>query len=147
MCMISHWFSTKRHTRPIYYKLKWIIPAILELNCWECCWVFEVFVELRPESLAFLVLVTNLLLSVRIWSCRFKEGLSTEDNTYELQIQGRRGRSPDQEVNLQDSSVDVRNVNETEGGGRHTSNSSTWTFQKWSWGWLNVLLYCKNRGM
>jgi len=63
MCVTSHWFSTKRHMRPIYYELKWIIPATLELNCWECCWVFEVFVELWPESLAFSVLVTNLLLS------------------------------------------------------------------------------------
>ena len=53
MCETSCWFSTKKHTRLIYYKLKWIIPATLELNCWECCWVFEVFVELWPESLAF----------------------------------------------------------------------------------------------
>jgi len=57
--MTSRWFSTKRHTRLIYYELKWIIPATLELNCWECCWVFEVFVELWPESLAFSVLITN----------------------------------------------------------------------------------------
>ena len=49
--------------RPIYYELKWIIPATLELNCWECCWVFEVFVELWPESLAFSALVTNSLLN------------------------------------------------------------------------------------
>jgi len=67
MCMTSHWFSTKRHTRPIYYKLKWIIPATLELNYWECCWVFEVFVELWPESLAFLAHITNLLLSGPIY--------------------------------------------------------------------------------
>jgi len=59
MCMTSRWFSIKRHTRPIYYKLKWITPATLELNCWECCWVFEVFVELWPESLAFSALITN----------------------------------------------------------------------------------------
>jgi len=64
MCMTSCWFSTKRHTRPIYYELKWIIPTTLELNCWECCWVFEVLVELWPESLAFLALITNSLLNV-----------------------------------------------------------------------------------
>jgi len=63
MCVTSRWFSTKRHMRLIYYKLKWIIPATLELNCWECCWVFEVFVELWPESLAFSALVTNSPLS------------------------------------------------------------------------------------
>ena len=63
MCVTSHWFSTKRHMRLIYYELKWIIPATLELNCWECCWVFEVFVELWPESLVFSALVTNLLLT------------------------------------------------------------------------------------
>jgi len=66
MCLTSLWFSTKRHTRLIYYELKWIIPATLELNCWECCWMFEVFVELWPESLAFLVLITNSLLTAII---------------------------------------------------------------------------------
>jgi len=63
MCMTSRWFSTKRHMRPIYCELKWIIPATFELDCWECCWVFEVFVELWPESLTFLVLITNSLLN------------------------------------------------------------------------------------